>query len=87
MWEPRGSCVITSYSIHYTKLYDLVGACAALWIVAVSAEWRREVAIASSGHLGELILAGVLLYMALSGVGGRIPEIERPLGAFAAFFA
>jgi membrane protein CcdC involved in cytochrome C biogenesis len=38
------------------------------------------------GHGGELILAGVLLYMALSGVGWRIPEIERPLGAFAAFF-
>lgn len=65
---------------------SLIGACAVLWIVAVSAEWRREVAIASAGHLGELILAGVLLYMALSGVGWRIPEIERPLGAFAAFF-
>ena len=38
------------------------------------------------GHVGELILAGVLLSMALAGVGWRIPEIERPLGAFAAFF-
>jgi membrane protein CcdC involved in cytochrome C biogenesis len=38
------------------------------------------------GHLGELILAGALLFMALAGVGWRLPEIERPLGAFAAFF-
>jgi hypothetical protein len=60
--------------------------CAGAWLVAVSSEWRRELVIASMGHGGELILAGVLLSMALTGVGWRIPEIERPVGAFAAFF-
>ncbi len=64
----------------------LIGVASLAWLIAVSAEWRREVVIAAMGHGGELILAGVLLYMALSGRGWRIPEIERPLGAFAAFF-
>ena len=64
----------------------LIGICAVVWLVAISSEWRRQVVISSMGHGGELILAGMLLYMALSGVGWRIPEIERPLGAFAAFF-
>jgi hypothetical protein len=64
----------------------LLCVCAAAWLGAISSEWWREVVISSMGHGGELILAGVLLYMALSGVGWRIPEIERPLGAFAAFF-
>jgi len=64
----------------------LIGVCTVAWLVAVSSEWRREVVISAMGHGGELILAGVLLYMALSGVGWRIPEIERPLGAFTAFF-
>jgi hypothetical protein len=68
------------------RTLTLIGICAGLWLIAVSSEWRREVVISSMGHGGELILAGVLLYMALSGVGWRIPEIERPLGAFAAFF-
>jgi hypothetical protein len=64
----------------------VLGLCAGAWLVAVSSEWRRELVIASMGHVGELILAGVLLSMALAGAGWRIPEIERPLGAFAAFF-
>lgn len=64
----------------------LLGLCAGLWLLAISAEWRRELVISAMGHGGELILAGVLLYMALSGRGWRAPEIERPLGAFAAFF-
>ena len=68
------------------RTLTVIGICTAAWLVAVSSEWRREVVISSMGHGGELILAGVLLYMALSGVGWRIPEIERPLGAFAAFF-
>jgi hypothetical protein len=64
----------------------LIGLAAAVWLIAISSEWRREVVIASMGHGGELILAAILLYMALAGVGWRMPEIERPLGAFAAFF-
>ena len=64
----------------------VIGLVAGAWLLAVSSEWRRELVIASMGHLGEVILAGTLLYMALAGVGWRIREIERPLGAFAAFF-
>jgi membrane protein CcdC involved in cytochrome C biogenesis len=64
----------------------VLGVCAGAWLLAVSSEWRRELVIASMGHLGELMLAGSLLYMALAGVGWRIREIERPLGAFAASF-
>lgn len=68
------------------KTLAVIGLCAGAWLVAVSSEWRRELVISSMGHLGELILAGVLLSMALAGVGWRFPEFERPLGAFAAFF-
>jgi hypothetical protein len=64
----------------------LIGVLAALWLVAVTREWRREIVIASAGHLAEFILAGIFFYKALAGVGWRIPEIERPLGAFIAFF-
>ena len=64
----------------------VIGTCAGVWLLAVSSEWRRELVIASMGHLGEVVLASVLVFMALSGVGWRIPELERPLGAFAAFF-
>jgi hypothetical protein len=63
-----------------------IGLCAGAWLVAVSSEWRRELVISSMGHLGELILAGALLLMALAGIGWRLPEVERPLGAFVAFF-
>jgi len=52
----------------------------------VSNDWRRETAIAAAGHAAEVIFAAIFFYMALSGVGWRIPEIERPLGAFVAFF-
>lgn len=68
------------------RTLTLIGLCAGLWLVAISSEWRRGLVISAMGHGGELILAGVLLYMALSGKGWRAPEIERPLGAFAAFF-
>jgi len=63
-----------------------IGALAALWLVAVSAAWRRELVIAAMGHVGELILAAVFLFMALANVGWRRPEIERPLGAFLGCF-
>lgn len=57
-----------------------------IWLIAVSASWRRELVIAAAGHAFEFILAGILFYQALSGVGWRHPEVERPLGAFVAFF-
>ena len=63
-----------------------IGAVFAVWLVIVTAEWRRELVIAAAGHAFEFILAGILFYQALSGVGWRNPELERPLGAFVAFF-
>jgi len=64
----------------------LLGAIFLVWLFVVNSEWRRELVIASAGHAFEFILAGILFYQALSGTGWRIPEVERPLGAFAAFF-
>ncbi|HEY8133584.1 MAG TPA: hypothetical protein VII12_17030 [Thermoanaerobaculia bacterium] len=64
----------------------LIGAIFLVWLFFVSAEWRRGIAFSAAGHLAECILAGILFYQALSGVGWRIPELERPLGAFVAFF-
>jgi hypothetical protein len=63
-----------------------IGVLAAVWLLFVSREWRRELAIASAGHLSEFILAGVLLYKSVTGTGWRDPVVERPLGAFVAFF-
>ncbi len=68
------------------KTLALLVALFAIWLVLVSAEWRREMIMASAGHLFELILAGIFFYQALAGVGWRSPELERPLGAFVAFF-
>ncbi len=64
----------------------LVAALAALWLLAVSAAWRRELVVGVMGHGGEVLLAATFFYMALANVGFRIPEIERPLASFAAFF-
>lgn len=58
----------------------------AIWLFIVTREWRREIVMASAGHLSEYILAGIMFYKALSGTGWRSPEFERPLGAFVAFF-
>lgn len=63
-----------------------LGAIFLVWLVCVSSDWRRETVIASAGVAFEFILAAILFYQALAGVGWRIPEIERPLGAFIAFF-
>lgn len=68
------------------KTVAVIGGIFLLWLFFVSAEWRREIAFAAAGHIAEFILAGILFYQALAGVGWRIPEIERPLGAFIAFF-
>ncbi|HEX7828295.1 MAG TPA: hypothetical protein VF787_01505 [Thermoanaerobaculia bacterium] len=59
---------------------------ALLWLLFVTREWRRELAIAAAGHLFEFILAGVMLYKSITGEGWRNPDLERPLGAFVAFF-
>ncbi len=68
------------------KSMILIGVLLLLWLLIVSAEWRRELVIASAGHAAEFVLAGIFFYKALAGVGWRIPEVERPLGAFVAFF-
>lgn len=68
------------------KIAVLIGLVALGWLFVVTAEWRRELVIGIAGHLAELILAGVLFYQALSGEGWKNPVVERPLGAFIAFF-
>jgi hypothetical protein len=65
---------------------SLVLAAAAFWLFFVSSSWRRELLMASAGHVAEFILAGIFFYRALANVGWRSPGIERPLGAFIAFF-
>jgi hypothetical protein len=64
----------------------VLGILFAVWLFFVSAHWRRELACSWAGHAFEFILSAIFFYMALAGVGFRIPEIERPLGAFIAFF-
>lgn len=68
------------------KSMALIGAIFLVWLFVVTREWRREIAFASAGHLAEFILAGILFYKALAGVGWKSPDVERPLGAFVAFF-
>jgi hypothetical protein len=57
-----------------------------VWLLIVVSPWRRSVAISAAGHAAEMLFAGLFLWMALSGVGWRSPEVERPLGSFVAFF-
>jgi hypothetical protein len=68
------------------KSLMIIGAIFLVWLFFVTREWRRETIFAAAGHGGELILAGIFFYKALSGTGWRHPEFERPLGAFVAFF-
>jgi hypothetical protein len=68
------------------KALVIIGTIAGVWLLIVSAEWRRETMIAAAGHVGEFVLAGIFLYKALSGEGLRMPDAERPIAAFAAFF-
>lgn len=56
------------------------------WLFIVISPWRRELVMAAAGHLSEFILAGILFYKSLAGVGWRNPFFGRPLGAFVAFF-
>jgi len=64
----------------------LIGGCFLIWLFFVTSEWRRLLVVSAAGHASESIFAGIFLYMALAGIGWRIPELERPLGAFIAFF-
>lgn len=68
------------------RTQSLIAALFLVWLFVVTREWRREIVFAAAGHLSEFILAGLLFYKALAGVGWRSPELERPLGAFIAFF-
>lgn len=68
------------------KSMAIIGALFLLWLCCITREWRREIVFAAAGHAGELILAGIFFYKALAGVGWRDATIERPLGAFVAFF-
>lgn len=68
------------------KSMAIIGVIFLFWLFVVAREWRREIAFASAGHLAEFILAGILFYKALAGVGWKMAEIERPVGAFVAFF-
>lgn len=64
----------------------IVGVVLAVWLLFVTREWRRELAISSAGHLAEFVMAAIFFYKALAGVGWKNPGLERPLGAFVAFF-
>jgi hypothetical protein len=68
------------------KSVAIVAAVFLVWLFIVWTEWRREIALASAGHLSEFILAGIMFYKAMAGVGWKNPAFERPLGAFVAFF-
>ena len=69
-----------------TRTLIVLGAIFLIWLFFASAEWRRQFVFSAAGHATELILAAIFFYMALAGVGFRIPELERPLAAFVAFF-
>jgi hypothetical protein len=64
----------------------LIAAFFLVWLFIETSEWRRLLVIEAAGHASECIFAGIFLYMAIAGVGWRVPEVERPLGAFVAFF-
>ena len=68
------------------KSVGIVAALFLIWLFFVTREWRRELVVGAAGHLSEFILAGILFYKALAGVGWKAPDFERPLGAFVAFF-
>ena len=44
----------------------VIGAIAGLWLLCVTAEWRRETAVAAAGFAAELIVGGIFLYHGLS---------------------
>ena len=60
------------------KSLALIAAVFLGWLFLVSAEWRRNLALGAAGHLAEFILAGILFYKALAGLGWHSPTVERP---------
>jgi len=64
----------------------LIGSCFLVWLFFEASGWRRDLAISAAGHINECVFAGIFLYMALANIGWRMPEVERPLGAFLALF-
>lgn len=64
----------------------VIAAIFVIWLIVVTKDWRQETAIATAGVLSEIVFASIFLYMSLAGIGWRIPEIERPLGAIIAFY-
>ena len=64
----------------------LIGACFLVWLFFEMSVWRREMLMSAAGHMNECVFAGIFLYMALANIGWRMPAVERPLGAFLAFF-
>ena len=64
----------------------VIAACFLVWLFIDTSEWRRLLVVEAAGHMSECIFAGIFLYMSLAGIGWRVPEVERPLGAFVAFF-
>ena len=79
-------CAIAFAAWRWPEKRIAIAILAAIWLIAVTKEWRREVVFAAAGHATELILATVFLYRAFSGTGWRNPALERPLGVFVGFF-
>jgi len=67
------------------RLVALIGGCFLVWLFIEASEWRRLFVMEAAGHASECIFAGIFFWMAISGIGWRMPEVERPLGAFVAF--
>lgn len=59
------------------KILAIIGAAFVVWLYFVTREWRREIIFASAGHVGELVLAGIFFYRALT---------HGALDAFVGFF-
>jgi hypothetical protein len=62
------------------KSMAIIGALFLVWFYCITREWRREIVFSGAGHAGELILAGIFFYRALT------RDSERTLSAFVAFF-
>lgn len=68
------------------RAFTVIAVVFAIWLAIVVREWRREIVFAAAGHVTEAVFAGIFFYRALAGTGWRAPGVERPAGAFVAFF-